>query len=71
MSVTKHYVAFTPSYKRGINCNFHLFEVPYQISESDAAKLQEELGYHPAGYGMYNYSATEHSTSWECYNNCD
>jgi hypothetical protein len=71
MHIDKNDVTFTPSYKRGNNCPFHLFTIPYQITESEAAKLQEDLGYHPAGYGMYKFSATEYNTSWECYNNCE
>ena len=69
--IDKNDVTMTPSYKRGNNCPFHLFTVPYQITESEAAKLQEELGYHPAGYGMYNFSATVNDSNWECYNNCE
>ena len=71
MPITKESVTFTGSYHRGNNCHFHLFTVNQKISEDDAIRLQIDLGYHPAGYGMYNFSATEHSTSWECYYNCD
>ena len=64
-------VTITPAYKRGNNCPFHLFTIPYQITESEAAKLQEQLGYHPAGYGFYDFESTPYCSNWQCYNNCE
>ena len=40
--------------------------------------LQEEYGYHPAGYGFYGFEVTQISTlegdvvtTWECQRSCD
>ena len=48
------------------------------ISEGEAMNLQEEYGYHPAGYGFYNFRVVtldpneiDGVTSWECQRSCD
>ena len=48
------------------------------ITEGEAMNLQEEAGYHPAGYGFYSFRVVtldpneiEGVTSWECQRSCD
>ena len=48
------------------------------VSEGEAMNLQEDYGYHPAGYGFYGYTVVEISTlsgdsitTWECQRSCD
>ena len=48
------------------------------ITEGEAMNLQEEYGYHPAGYGFYGFEVTQISTlegdvvtTWECQRSCD
>ena len=48
------------------------------ITEGEAMNLQEEYGYHPAGYGFYNFRVVtldpneiEGVTTWECQRSCD
>ena len=48
------------------------------ITEGEAMNLQEDYGYHPAGYGFYNFRVVtldpyeiEGVTTWECQRSCD
>ena len=41
------------------------------ITEGEAMNLQEEYGYHPAGYGFYGYTVEDGVTTWECQRSCD
>ena len=41
------------------------------VSEGEAMNLQEEYGYHPAGYGFYGYTVTDGVTTWNCQRSCD
>ncbi len=48
------------------------------ITEGEAMNLQEDYGYHPAGYGFYNFrvvtldpNEVEGVTTWECQRSCD
>ena len=48
------------------------------ITEGEAMNLQEEYGYHPAGYGFYGFRVVtldpneiEGVTTWECQRSCD
>ena len=48
------------------------------LTEDEAMNLQEEYGYHPAGYGFSNFNVTQISTlegdvvtTWECQRSCD
>ena len=48
------------------------------ITEGEAMTLQEEYGYHPAGYGFYGFRVVtldpneiEGVTTWECQRSCD
>ena len=48
------------------------------ITEGEAMNLQEEYGYHPAGYGFYGFrvvtldpNEVEGVTTWECQRSCD
>ena len=47
------------------------FEIPCWISKGLAARLQQELGYHPCGYGFYGHQCTPTKTTWKCYRSCD
>lgn len=51
--------------------NWHEFSVPFDISRDKAAELQGNLGYHPAGYGLYDFNPTPKLTTWKCSNSCD
>ncbi len=57
--------------KRHNNGRMHKFSVPYGITRARAIELQTELGYHPAGYGFYNFDATMSMTTWCCADSCD
>lgn len=51
---------------------FIYFETPEMLTEKEAALVQMELGYHPAGYSFEGYSASpESGTLWMCYSSCD
>ena len=48
------------------------------ITEGEAMNLQEDYGYHPAGYGFYSFRVVtldpneiEGVTTWECQRSCD
>ena len=48
------------------------------ITEGEAMNLQEDYGYHPAGYGFYGFRVVtldpneiDGVTSWECQRSCD
>ena len=48
------------------------------ITEGEAMNLQEDYGYHPAGYGFYSFrvvtldpNEVEGVTTWECQRSCD
>jgi hypothetical protein len=41
------------------------------VSEGEAMNLQEDYGYHPAGYGFYGYTVTDGVTTWNCQRSCD
>jgi len=45
------------------------------ITEGEAMNLQEDYGYHPAGYGFYGYSVDRSTypgvTTWNCQRSCD
>jgi hypothetical protein len=41
------------------------------ITEDGAMKLQERAGYHPAGYGFYEFAYINGTARWHCSNNCD
>jgi hypothetical protein len=53
------------------NSESHLFSVPFKITQEDAERLQIELGYHPAGYGFYQFIAGPNGSSWSCSTSCD
>ena len=61
----------------GVSNSIH-FTYHGVITEGEAMNLQEEYGYHPAGYGFYNFIVTQISTlegdvvtTWECQMSCD
>ena len=48
------------------------------ITEGEAMNLQEDYGYHPAGYGFYSFrvvtldpNEVDGVTTWECQRSCD
>ena len=41
------------------------------LTEDQAVKVQQEYGYHPAGYGFYSLSVDGGVTTWNCQNSCD
>ena len=41
------------------------------ITEDGAMKLQERVGYHPAGYGFYDFACINGIARWHCINNCE
>jgi hypothetical protein len=42
------------------------------ISEEEARMLQAESGYHPHGYGFFEFRLnTDGTTSWKCWDSCD
>ena len=41
------------------------------ITEGEAMNLQDDYGYHPAGYGFYGYTVEDGVTTWECQRSCD
>lgn len=49
----------------------HRFSVPKCIRIDHALTLQQELGYHPAGYGFYSFNSSPTETSWKCADCCD
>ena len=50
---------------------WHCFSTVFQITQEEAAELQMQLGYHPAGYGLYGFKVTEDGTEWKCATSCD
>ena len=47
------------------------FKYVGSITEDDAIKLQEEAGYHPAGYGFYGFKSKNGIATWNCSNSCN
>lgn len=41
------------------------------LSEDEAAKVQMDIDYHPAGYGFYSYAVKDGKTTWQCSTSCD
>ena len=61
----------------GVSNSIH-FTYHGVITEGEAMNLQEDYGYHPAGYGFYGFEVTQISTlegdvvtTWECQRSCD
>ena len=46
-----------------------------EITEEQALKEQQKLGYHPAGYGFYRFKCelqeNKFVATWECQASCD
>ena len=58
--------------------NSMYFTFDGELTEGEAMNLQEDYGYHPAGYGFYNFRVVtldpneiEGVTTWECQRSCD
>ena len=47
------------------------FKYVGSITEDGAMVLQERAGYHPAGYGFYNFAYINGIARWNCSNSCD
>jgi len=61
-------IAFDNGNGVGDSINFTYHGV---ITEGEAMNLQEDYGYHPAGYGFYGFSVENGVTTWECQRSCD
>tara|TARA_Y100001938_G_scaffold150542_1_gene241965 strand:+ start:1600 stop:1794 length:195 start_codon:yes stop_codon:yes gene_type:complete len=53
-----------------LNNNIH-YEYVGEITEDGAMLLQEKAGYHPAGYGFYQFTHINGVARWVSSNNCD
>jgi len=42
------------------------FSVNERITEREAGEIQEELGYHPFGYGFHSFRRGDGWTAWMC-----
>ena len=51
--------------------NSMYFTFDGELTEGEAMNLQEDYGYHPAGYGFYGYKVENNVTTWECQRSCD
>ena len=51
--------------------NSMYFTFDGELTEGEAMNLQEDYGYHPAGYGFYGYKLENGVTTWECQRSCD
>ena len=47
------------------------FKYVGNMTEDGAMKLQIRAGYHPAGYGFYEFACINGIARWNCSNNCD
>ena len=54
----------------GVGSSIH-FTYHGVVSEGEAMNLQEDYGYHPAGYGFYGYKVENDVTTWHCQRSCD
>ena len=47
----------------------------YPTTEDEALRIQQDEGYHPAGYGFYDFTVEkgmrDYKASWNCRNSCD
>jgi hypothetical protein len=41
------------------------------ITKEEAIEIQSNAGYHPAGYGFYNFKHIDGNTKWYCFKSCD
>ena len=58
------------SYKKEYSGHIH-FKYVGDITEDGAMKLQERVGYHPAGYGFYEFVNINGIARWNCSNDCN
>ena len=47
------------------------FKYVGDITEDGAMKLQQRAGYHPSGYGFYDFAYINGIARWNCSNSCD
>lgn len=47
------------------------FHTDTELTQDEAGTVQQQLGYHPAGYHFYDFKTDVNGTSWKCYNSCD
>jgi len=47
------------------------FRYEGKITEDEAQTLQEEAGFHPAGYSFSSFKSKDNVTTWSCLNCCD
>ena len=41
------------------------------LTLEEAAEVQKNANYHPAGYGFYSYGVKDGKTTWQCSTSCD
>jgi len=46
------------------------FEYDGILTKEDAAIMQRDRGYHPAGYDFFAHMVEGHSTRWRCSTSC-
>lgn len=51
--------------------NWICFEYDINIDEETAQDIQKDEGYHPSGYGFYDFKSVEGRTTWKCWNTCE
>tara|TARA_R100001594_G_scaffold149405_1_gene207107 strand:- start:842 stop:1036 length:195 start_codon:yes stop_codon:yes gene_type:complete len=47
------------------------FKYVGEITEDEAMDFQFKAGFHPSGYGFYEYKTERGTTTWCCLNSCD
>ena len=47
------------------------FEYRGVLTKEEAAKIQRDRGYHPAGYDFFGYHQQDGLTQWRCSTSCD
>jgi hypothetical protein len=50
-------------------------EHPSELAPGSLQEVQRHVGYHPAGYGFYNFKTEKINAgylhTWQCANSCD
>jgi hypothetical protein len=63
-------LSISNSGSNGVDGSIH-FTYHGVVTEGEAMNLQEDYGYHPAGYGFYGYTVEDSVTTWKCQRSCD
>lgn len=51
--------------------NRYVAESSFELTEQDAHEIQIELGFHPAGYGLWGFKFANRIATWESSVHCD